>query len=88
VQHPTYKAFAELGKAVKTVFLCRYLHDEGLRREIHEAAQRMATQFARPTSSQPIEGFEASTIGGATLTPHYQCGRVRESEVRRRRRGW
>lgn len=36
VQHPTYKAFAELGKAVKTVFLCRYLHDEGLRREIHE----------------------------------------------------
>jgi TnpA family transposase len=36
VQHPTYKAFAELGKAIKTVFLCRYLHDEGLRREIHE----------------------------------------------------
>jgi len=28
VQHPTYKAFAELGKAVKTVFLCRYLHSE------------------------------------------------------------
>ena len=36
VQHPTYKAFAELGKAVKTVFLCRYLHGGGLRREIHE----------------------------------------------------
>jgi TnpA family transposase len=36
VQHPTYKAFAELGKAVKTVFLCRYLQNEGLRREIHE----------------------------------------------------
>jgi TnpA family transposase len=36
VQHPTYKAFAELGKAVKTIFLCRYLHDEGLRREIQE----------------------------------------------------
>jgi TnpA family transposase len=36
VQHPTYKAFAELGKAVKTIFLCRYLHGEGLRREIHE----------------------------------------------------
>jgi len=36
VQHPTYRAFAELGKAVKTIFLCRYLHDEGLRREIHE----------------------------------------------------
>jgi TnpA family transposase len=36
VQHPTYKAFAELGKAVKTIFLCRYLHEVGLRREIHE----------------------------------------------------
>jgi len=30
------KAFAELGKAVKTVFLARYLHAEPLRREIHE----------------------------------------------------
>ena len=36
VQHPTYKAFAELGKAVKTTFLCRYLSSKALRREIHE----------------------------------------------------
>ena len=36
VQHPTYKAFAELGKASKTIFLCRYLHSEALRREINE----------------------------------------------------
>ena len=35
-QHPTYKALLELGKAVKTIFLCRYLHSEELRREIHE----------------------------------------------------
>lgn len=36
LQHPTYKAFAELGKAVKTIFLCRYLHSADLRREINE----------------------------------------------------
>jgi len=36
IQHPTYKALAELGKAVKTIFLCRYLHDQALRREIND----------------------------------------------------
>ena len=36
VQHPTYKAFMELGRAVKTIYLCNYLHSEPLRREIHE----------------------------------------------------
>jgi TnpA family transposase len=36
IQHPTYKAFAELGKTVKTIFLCRYLHSEDLRRGINE----------------------------------------------------
>ena len=35
-QHPTYQALAELGKAVKTIFLCQYLHSEALRQEIHE----------------------------------------------------
>jgi len=35
VQHPTYLARAELGKAVKTLFLCAYLQSEPLRREIH-----------------------------------------------------
>ena len=25
VQHPTYAALAELGKALKTIFLCRYI---------------------------------------------------------------
>jgi TnpA family transposase len=36
VQHPTYKALSELGRAVKTIFLARYLHSLVLRREIHE----------------------------------------------------
>jgi TnpA family transposase len=39
VQHPTYKALCELGKALKTVFLCDHLCLESLRREIHEGLQ-------------------------------------------------
>ena len=36
VQHPTYTALLELGKARRTIFLCRYLRLRELRREIHE----------------------------------------------------
>lgn len=35
VKHPTYQALGELGKVVKTIFLCRYLHSEELRQEIN-----------------------------------------------------
>src|SRR2546430_17190505 len=35
-QHPTYTALLELGKARRTIFLCRYLRLRELRREIHE----------------------------------------------------
>jgi TnpA family transposase len=37
VQHPTYAVLAELGKVRKTIFLCKFLHSEELRREVHEA---------------------------------------------------
>jgi TnpA family transposase len=33
-QHPTYQALLELGKVRKTIFLCHFLHDEAIRREI------------------------------------------------------
>jgi len=36
VQHPTYQALCELGKVIKTIFLCQYLQSEALRREINE----------------------------------------------------
>ncbi len=34
--HPLYKALAELGKSIKTLFLCRYPASEDLRREVNE----------------------------------------------------
>lgn len=34
-QHPTFKAFIELGRAVKSIFLCKYLDSLELRQEIH-----------------------------------------------------
>src|SRR3546814_13990335 len=33
VMHPTYTALSELGRAVKTIFLCRYLRQEAFRSE-------------------------------------------------------
>jgi len=34
--HPTYQAMIELGRAQKTIFLCRYLRERALQREIQE----------------------------------------------------
>ncbi len=39
VQHPTYAALIELGRAVKTIFLCAYVREEAVRREVHEGLQ-------------------------------------------------
>lgn len=36
LSHPTYHALAELGKVIKTIFLCKYLQSEALRREVNE----------------------------------------------------
>ena len=36
ITHPTYKALAELGKAVKTIYLCEYLSSLDLRYEVNE----------------------------------------------------
>ena len=36
LQHPVYKGLRELGRAIKTIFLCQYLMSEPLRQEIHE----------------------------------------------------
>jgi TnpA family transposase len=55
LKHPTYQALAELGKAVKTGFLCRYLHSEALRRD---------SALSRETASHSREDSGPSTVTG------------------------
>lgn len=38
-QHPTYAALVELGRAVKSTFVARYLRAEALRREVNDGLQ-------------------------------------------------
>jgi TnpA family transposase len=43
IQHPTYKALLELGKTVRTIFPCEYLHSLDLRQEIQEGLNVVET---------------------------------------------
>jgi TnpA family transposase len=50
VRRSIYKGLAELGKAIKTIFLCRHLGDEALRREIHQVRATIRS------AHEPVDG--------------------------------
>jgi len=72
LQHPTYQALSELGRAIKTIFLCRYLMSEEMRREINEGLNiienwNSANDFifcgkGREFSTNNIENQEISAL--------------------------
>jgi len=59
--NPTYRALAELGKAVRTVFLCGFLRSEALRREIHEGLNTIESWNAANAFVFYGKGGEIST---------------------------
>jgi TnpA family transposase len=61
LQHPTYQGLCELGRAIKTIFLCEYLSDPRLRQEIQEALN-VIEQW------NSVNGFIFSGRGGELLS--------------------
>jgi len=61
LQHPTYQGLHELGRVIKTIFLCEYLSSQRLRQEIQEALN-VIEQW------NSVNGFIFSGRGGELLS--------------------
>ena len=61
LQHPTYQGLSELGRVIKTIFLCDYLSSQRLRQDIQEALN-VIEQW------NSVNGFIFSARGGELLS--------------------
>ncbi|MBI3893716.1 MAG: Tn3 family transposase, partial [Candidatus Wallbacteria bacterium] len=60
--HPTYRGLIALGKAERTIFLCRYLVSPLLRREIEEGLKLQRGYKLHPLRQRRGDGYEPPSL--------------------------
>jgi len=81
-KHPTYQAIEELGRVVRTAFICGYLSDAEMRKEIGEGSQVVANWNS--ANSDLFYGKD----GDGAQPAHPAGGSSRRSGVRPGLRSW
>jgi len=63
---PPNKALTELGKVIKSIFLCHYLRSLALRREIHEALVDVGN-LVSVRHAMPVAVFDGHGVAGSIV---------------------